>query len=539
MDGSTRPTCLRVFIRGPFRVTDGLGNDLTPRSKKTQGLIALLVTADGFRRSRAFLQDQMWSDRGQAQGAASLRQALTELRRLFGMDQQVLFADRSAVWLDPDRIELVSAGKGMDASVEIFEGLDIKDPEFNRWLVNLRTRSSNPISSNASKVMAADRQQTRQIIFHTHADGWAELGFAEEVMTELVAQNLREQATIEIHKKPPEVTRKDALIVDIQSFAPSGGFGMRSTIQSVSDGSVLWSDMQPIPTLPGYGNTPPELLAASTRTSNAIVNCFVSMPDQAERDWDANLLALLGTHKIFALRPDDSIEARRLLKAAYDRNPRGVYLAWLAQLCTVNFAEGFAPRDEMANEAEAFIAKALETEGENSQVLTVAANCAMVFNRDPETGGHLARMALRSNPANAMAWWALGHIQLYAGKYDDSYHTSLQGQRLAQGTNLQFWLDFQKSLAAAFCGKLDEARIHSQASSVLRPEFRAAHRFAMALHSAADDKERSLMALRKLSKLETDFSPARMALDKDYPASLIRQMPFFAPAKILDLDGVS
>ncbi|MEO0918836.1 MAG: hypothetical protein AAFY31_17965, partial [Pseudomonadota bacterium] len=176
-------------------------------------------------------------------------------------------------------------------------------------------------------------------------------------------------------------------------------------------------------------------------------------------------------------------------------------------------------------------------DGDNSLALTIAANCSMVFNRDEETAGQFARSAVRANPANAMAWWVLGHIQLYAGKYEESYATSIQGQRLARGTNLQYWLDFQQSLAAAFCKKLDVARMHSQSAAVLRPEFRAAHRFALALHSAADDKERAQEAIRKLSRLEDGFGPRRLAFDIDYPASLIRQMPFFSPSKLVALEG--
>jgi len=532
MTGSIKSE-VKIYIRGPFSVTGKSGTDLTPKSKKTQGLIALLSTSNGCRRTRAFLQNHLWSDRGQEQGAASLRQSLSELRRLFKDYGGLLISDRSAVWLDQDRVELIEPDSLFEQPLEPFEGLDVRDAAFQSWLEELRG-TTKLHHATVAPTLGADAKQ--QIIFVKHSNSWGELSFAEEVMSDLIAKTIREQVSVDIHFEPPPVTQPGAVIVDIQAFAPHGGYGMRSAVQTVENGSVIWSDMQPIPTLPGFGTTPPELLAASARVAHAVLRHFVDSDERAAVNRDANVLALLGMHKIFSLDASQTSDARALLKAAYAREPRGVYLAWRAQLCTVEFAEGHRDRAEMADEAERLVAKALEHDGDNSLALTIAANCNMVFGRDPETAGQLATMAVRANPANAMAWWVLGHVQLYAGQYQESYLTSLRGQKLAQGTHLQFWLDFQQSLAAAFCGKLDVARVHSQSAAVLRPEFRAAHRFALALHSAADDKDRSREAVRKLSLLEDGFTPQKLAFDKDYPASLIRQMPFFAPAKIVALE---
>lgn len=536
-----RAGSLRISVFGAFRVENENGDVLTPKGRKAQAILALLAVADTMSRSRAFLQDKLWSDRGPEQAAGSLRQALSEIRRALGTSRDILCADRSNIWLDADRVSLAQNDGDVGGGREFLEGLDIRDSEFNLWLASARASLVEPTSNDVAQILQSKPvHRCRQIIFHLQSSGSGALGFLEEVMAELISRNLREQGNFDFYFSAPDTVSGDAVLIEIQGFAPGeGNFAVRSSIQSVSGGQVVWSDMQYIPSLPALDFTPAEILAASSRVSDTILASAFEAASKVQRmvDLDANLLAMLGMHKIFLIRPHEAEEAENLLLSAFERSPRGVYLAWLAQLNTIRFVEGYRPRDEMEAQATDCVAQALEREGGNSQVLTVAANCAMIFNRDPALGGHLARQAVRANPANAMAWWVLGQIQLYDDQYEESYKTSVRGQRLAQGTHLQFWLDFQRSLAASFCGKHDEARVFGQSASVLRPEFRAAHRFALSLHAAWGDTDRANRAWQRLAKLEAGFTPSRFVEDKNYPVNLFRQMPHYAPEKLLELEA--
>src|SRR3954447_12004927 len=82
-DATGRPE-LRVCVIGAFRVLTHDGQDLTPRGRKARALLAILALTPSRRRSRPALQDKLWSDRGPEQGAASLRQTLTEIRKALG-----------------------------------------------------------------------------------------------------------------------------------------------------------------------------------------------------------------------------------------------------------------------------------------------------------------------------------------------------------------------------------------------------------------------------------------------------------------------
>src|SRR6266566_2935267 len=82
-DKGGRPE-LRIALIGAFRVLAPGGEDLTPRGRKARALLAILALTPSRRRSRPALQDKLWSDRGPEQGAASLRQTLSEIRKALG-----------------------------------------------------------------------------------------------------------------------------------------------------------------------------------------------------------------------------------------------------------------------------------------------------------------------------------------------------------------------------------------------------------------------------------------------------------------------
>src|SRR5258707_13655009 len=96
---------LRISVIGAFRVLAHDGEDLTPRGRKARALLAILALTPGRRRSRPALQDKLWSDRGPEQGAASLRQTLTEIRRALGEGyRDCLVSDLRGVGLAMDQV---------------------------------------------------------------------------------------------------------------------------------------------------------------------------------------------------------------------------------------------------------------------------------------------------------------------------------------------------------------------------------------------------------------------------------------------------
>ncbi|WP_147115467.1 pentapeptide repeat-containing protein [Tateyamaria sp. syn59] len=135
-----------IRLIGPFRITSKDGKDLTPRGAKSRAILALLATSPGYQRSRVWLQDKLWSMSASPQASASLRQALLEIRRALGEYAYIINADRLNVSLTADKITVDVDSPNPEVvartfeEAELLEGIDVKDPEFEDWLREVRMR---------------------------------------------------------------------------------------------------------------------------------------------------------------------------------------------------------------------------------------------------------------------------------------------------------------------------------------------------------------------------------------------------------------
>src|SRR5215475_1593968 len=144
-DVESRPG-LVIQVIGAFRLLAHDGEDLTPLGRKARALLAILALTPTRRRSRPALQDKLWSDRGPEQGAASLRQALTEIRRAFGEGyRDYLISDMRGIGLARDRVVVdidstdLTAFARMIEPPQLLEDIDVADEEFEDWLRQQRS----------------------------------------------------------------------------------------------------------------------------------------------------------------------------------------------------------------------------------------------------------------------------------------------------------------------------------------------------------------------------------------------------------------
>ncbi len=150
LNAAAEQSLCRFFLLGPFSISDSNGTPLTPKAQKTCAMLAMLALSPRATRTRVWLRDKLWSDRGEEQGAASLRQALLDARRSFGdLSGQLIVADKKSVSLCLDKIsidtELLLTEAHQSAqdlerlrrslNEDLLEGMDIRDPEFEDWLV--------------------------------------------------------------------------------------------------------------------------------------------------------------------------------------------------------------------------------------------------------------------------------------------------------------------------------------------------------------------------------------------------------------------
>ncbi|MEM9223524.1 MAG: hypothetical protein AAGB11_14150 [Pseudomonadota bacterium] len=126
---SPKRLCLKLF--GPFAIWWEDGDVVPLRSSKGIALIAMLATAPGGRRTRAWLQRRLWESSGSAHGRASLRQSLTAIKKLLGPEaySKIFILGNESIRI---RLECISIiGSPQDGS--LLEDLDIASDGFRDW----------------------------------------------------------------------------------------------------------------------------------------------------------------------------------------------------------------------------------------------------------------------------------------------------------------------------------------------------------------------------------------------------------------------
>ena len=161
-------TELRLLGGFELRLTDGEVIDVL--GQKDRALLAILALPAGTAHSRDKLASLLWSDRGEQQARDSLKHALTKLRQCLPPTSQApIVADRLSARLDPAAMAIDVAtferlaGNGSTAALEqavalyrgeLLDGIGIRDPAFEEWLLIERQRLSHLLEEALTKLLS-------------------------------------------------------------------------------------------------------------------------------------------------------------------------------------------------------------------------------------------------------------------------------------------------------------------------------------------------------------------------------------------------
>ena len=511
---------ISITLNGRLAVLDEKNKSLLPVGAKHQGLIALLATAKNFERGRVWLQDKLWSDRGQIQGAASLRQAIHKTKASLGDLGGILYSNRNSVGLDPSRTDVIQ-----DPSLgEFLEGLDVRDQEFESWLTTMRAAQWTEPAQLAAPIRMKSLPAPRKVVLHNDTNPDSNLAPVSFAVLDQIALSLRESSAVEIGLNTKNLPQETAICVCIHCFGgPEDQFAFRITAEDLQRNTLIFGET--IQTgAQGFGSgLGYDILNLCNRTVEAVQDYAAIKSQPLPYDTDAALLANIGIRKIFSICPHDLETAEQLLKQAFEIEPRGIYKAWLAQALVIKHVERFSKDPQrIAEETDQLCADALATEPNNSQVLAAVANARCMIDKNVVAGLELAKLAVQVNASNPLAWWSLSNGFCYAGKTEMAYEAALHAQKLAKNTRFKFWTDIQRALTAIPLDKKREAIAFCELSNSLAPNFRPPKRYLTALYAATDNLDGAHASLETLRTLEPDFELEQMVSDPEYPVGLMR-----------------
>ena len=510
-----------IHLSGCFRIETADGHHVPMVSAKGQGLIALLAVSPYGERSRQWLQAKLWSDRSPEQASGSLRQELAQIRNLLEKAGIGLTADRHRVALDLQTVKILRGGPG-----EFLEGLDVRDSEFDLWLVaeRMRDEGDDRAPGAAPHRTIPPQPWTIWIALSQASQGLS--GWIERLFSDTVARTLRELFQVPVQIGSPDNSSGQVSVIEVQCFdAAPGAIDLRVTLSHPTPRHQIWS---------GHLVFDPDQGRAIHRTDtlgliNELIGGFddvLRLQGTGEPSDDPDRLCRAGIAAMFTMQRHKLIEADALFARAFDLAPRGTYLAWRAQLKTIQKVERHSDDIAALKEEGRFLAaRALELEPNNSVVLAALSNTHGQLLAEHDRSRFLAERSVLLNPANPMAWWALSSSNVYTRHLDNAYQCAATGRKLSLLSPHRFWWDNQLFASSLVLGRLDEALHFCKLAHAENPSFRPPLRYLIGLHAHQGRLDDAMDAADRLKAIEPDFEIARLTQDGDYPASLLHRAP--------------
>ena len=192
------PNLVHLRLLGGADLRLDQGRIAIPAGRKVRALLACLALSSGKAWPREKLMALLWSDRGDEQARASLRQALAEIRRALDQPSAVR-TEHDAISLDPalvavDALEferLAKAGQWEAAAAlyggPLLDGHGVRDSAFEDWIRAERTRlhdlavdvlerlagsrSGEAAIAAAQRLLTLDpaREETHRLLMRLHA----------------------------------------------------------------------------------------------------------------------------------------------------------------------------------------------------------------------------------------------------------------------------------------------------------------------------------------------------------------------------------
>ncbi|SFU22865.1 hypothetical protein [Mesorhizobium sp. YR577] len=530
---------IKFRLIGPFTVSRADGLDVTPRGKRSKALLVLLALSPNGARSRKWLQSMLWSTRGEDQGAASLRQELSELRKLFReVDRDLLTSDRDTVRLHLDLIELdIGNDDAHSRAQDLLEGIDIRDPEFEEWLREQRSRlSAASRKSEANHVQAfqllVQQKQLisvpKRICLGLIVEGSADSVCVQSVANmalNLVARSLLDFEIVDLIDyraglRPAEDSGIRLVDWFLQAEAMVFGEQVGLTFSLIAPGErrVAWSQSVFFEQADLGNAGSPRLMAFVNQATFGILD--VALDPRTARNQPRNhasRLAFAAIHQIFCLHDADLDAAERMLAEAFEIEPRSTYLGWLLFVQVTRLGERRVARSGAFHEQVRECARqALEMGPFNPITLSLAAHAHSFVFHEYRYALELADRAIAANPLQALCWDMRALTLGYLGEVQQGYADALRARTLGGPPGYRYFIDTTCCILATLSGRFKEGVQFGELVLARQPGFLPALRYSAACHGHLGQQGDAVRIVDRLREWEPDFS-LELLREVDYP----------------------
>jgi len=548
-------TICHIYLLGALAILGPDGENYTPKAQKARALVALLALAPRGARSRVWLRDKLWSESGEEQSSASLRQALTDVRRSLGeFADDLLISDNHTVSLNLGRIEvdaldpeLTVAGSEADATPELLEGFDINDPEFEDWLALERQAWRSRLERSAvqrqlsprpdkrepaSSLAAAPKASANGMLPAGGGDGWsvalmppsivgdtAGTGALPERFGALLVRSLLETGDIKVLDMSSGAATPSlmpvALTIEPRYRVAGDQVHLNLALIRNQDQTLLWMGGT---TLDRRAVEHDDFSASYQFLNEAIDRLHAYFLTRSRDGLEAGEgESLFGAiNAMFRLSRGDLEASEASLRRIIATRPSSQAYAWLSFLMTFRVGQRFADWASTIEAAQQYGRKSLELDGSNAVSLALVGHVHSYLFGEYDFASSLLERAIRANPAQALTWDLYSMLQAYAGDPRKGLKMATWGRHLGSSSPYRYYFDTSRSINAALAGEYDIAIEAGESALAERPDFNSLLRYLVASHAHRGDMQAAQSFLDRLNVVEPDFSVAAL-IDARYP----------------------
>lgn len=520
----------RVHLFGNFRLVSPSGEELTPTQPRHRALLALIASSEDLRRSRRWIEDRLWSTRGQKQASGSFREALRVLRKDLKDHARILGANRSDVWLDPDEVQKHVSVSDSLVQREFLEGLDVPDPEFEDWLRSMRAQFEDggpPTAQPASTPTRALARPAKGILVRSKtgfAANRAE-GMASRLVADYIATNFEDWfGSWLLSTDSGHAAGAADLEVSCDMLQDGGTCALDVKVSHIATGRVLYASQR------GFAGAPLDAInqelvggivhAAASKVSSKLPHLLgVDRPEGVAAGF-----AHLGKQRLMTFAPENMEEAYSFMSHARQAHEHGVFIAWQAFIRMAQLVDSFCEDPEgKADDLRALSSDALALSGDNSLAVALVAIARSMSQIDPLESTQLAKRALKMNPTNLFARQAMALALSNAGDVDQAYLLSKSCQTFLPDDETRHLWDLYHALVCIAVGNNTEALVSAERASAECSEFIAPRRQLLGLYLHENRIDDAKVQFDMLRKKERDFSLDKFLNDPDYPVDTLRK----------------
>ena len=559
-----------LHLLGPVSLTDAQGTVLTPRGKKAQAILGLLALAPRGQRTRAWLRDKLWSDSNEKRSSSSLRQSLFEIKRDIGpMADHILAIDRHTIGLRLDRlwIDVREIGEaphlmtalGLTPDIELLEGMDVSDPEFEDWLMMERQIWFERAEDLAAKALAepavVPAQPTAPVKVIEPQPSYSlgflpsiyngcqrETMFLADYIVEAVAENLHEFQPLSIcdfrnaTRSTPNYDGAGDTDFYIRARALQVGSSLTLTLflYRASDINMEWSQ------------SIQAQVAEVIAPDGMILNGFVSQnvdriaksifedgtaPSELESLHRAGYSAL---NLMFRLDEADFSTAATILAHPVLHQQNSIYPALQSYLTSFNIGENLGAVDQARTEAaDKLLTGAVDDNPFNAVALACLGHVSGYVFKEHEVAESLLDRAVSLNKSQAFVWDHYALHKIYTGQYDKALIAAKNAAYLGAYSPISYSYDITLAMAATMVGDHGQAIARCKTALRKQPRSAAAMRYLLVNYAQQGRHTDALAIFQRLLDVDPEFSNPDVQAERFRLADRDMQTTFLSTIKKL------